>query len=592
MKPYDVAGWEKSLLTKQAQKDVTKIYKESADEVEKLLENFKIVNPSDKLRKLYLEDLKTQISGVYSQASQGIYQDIVQNSLKSAKLAVDGHVKTMNGVGFNIGGAFSHIPRQEVQRIIGGKIYDGSWSLSKAIWRAEQKTNQDINYILAKGLAENRTIEELSNDLMTFVRPDAVKPWEWKKVYPNIGKSIEYNSQRLARTMIQHSFQASMVRAERKNPFCEGIRWHSAEIHGRTCDLCRDRDGQVFTVRNLPYDHPNGLCWYEPELEDLDKISDRLAKWANGEEDGNIDAYIKDAFGLDPKSLLVNRSAHVKPVTKKTTKKTVEKTVPKTPTQTTKEIVKNPKSAAKGLQPIKDKAAYIDKNFKNLKQVVFNCTSNVEDAEWYWEELREFMIGFDSDYLRYIQHGQSSLKNIELMPENQACYVPWENTIRIDLGEDIRARRRTKLNVFFHEYGHHMDEIFKDNGYPVFSADYEFRTTVWDLLHAEAEDNIFSKGTMKVRPEVRADLIKNKETSSTVQDLISGLTQDQERIRYGHSADYWNESPTSYLCIEFMAHCSTAWSDPVHAEYMEKYFPRAYKYFRDTVEKQMAKLGV
>ena len=344
MKPYDVAGWEKSLLTKQAQKDVTKIYKESADEVEKLLENFKIVNPSDKLRKLYLEDLKSQISDVYNKASQGIYQDIVQTSLKSAKLAVDGHVKTMGGVGFYIGGAFSHIPSQEVQRIFGGKSYEGSWSLSKAIWRAKQKTNRDINYILAKGLAENRTIEELSNDLMTFVRPDAVKPWEWKKVYPNTGKSIEYNSQRLARTMIQHSFQASMVRAERKNPFCEGIRWHSAEIHGRTCDLCRDRDGRVFTVRNLPYDHPNGLCWYEPELEDLDKIGDRLAKWANGEEDESIDAYIKDAFGLDPKSLLVNRSAYVKPVTKKTTKVSSE-----------------------GLE-IADKATYIDKNFKTLKK--------------------------------------------------------------------------------------------------------------------------------------------------------------------------------------------------------------------------------
>lgn len=563
MKPYDVAGWEKSLLTKQAQKDVTKIYKESADEVEKLLENFKVVNPSDKLRKLYLEDLKSQISGVYSQASQGIYQDIVQNSLKSAKLAVDGHVKTMGGVGFNIGGAFSYIPRQEVQRIIGGKIYEGSWSLSKAIWRAEQKTNQDINYILAKGLAENRTIEELSKDLMTFVRPDAVKPWEWKKVYPNTGKSIEYNSQRLARTMIQHSFQSAMVRAERKNPFCEGIRWHSAEIHGRTCDLCRDRDGQVFTVRNLPYDHPNGLCWYEPELEDLDKISDRLAKWANGEGDGSIDAYIKDAFGLDSKSLLVNRSAYV-----------------------TSGVTKRAKPASvksKNLE-IADKAAYIDKNFKTLIKHA-ESTSYGKD---YWVEIKEAMTKMDSVQLRYMQLSQDKLAGFKNELYGGA-YCPDTREIEIDI-VNRNKDPRGGLQAFFHEYGHHLDFTVKDRKKSVFTDDLKFRSELYKRLDADAVANVFEKGSRNLRADVRKDLLQSH-ASSGVQDTISGLTKNKSDLLWYHSKEYWEIDP-QFLGAEFVANSNAAWADPEAGAYMEKYFPTAYQFWKDTVKKIVLKKGV
>lgn len=560
MKPYDVAGWEKSLLTKQAQKDVTKIYKESADEVEKLLENFKVVNPSDKLRKLYLEDLKSQISGVYSQASQGIYQDIVQNSLKSAKLAVDGHVKTMDGVGFNIGGAFSYIPRQEVQRIIGGKIYEGSWSLSKAIWRAEQKTNQDINYILAKGLAENRTIEELSKDLMTFVRPDAVKPWEWKKVYPNTGKSIEYNSQRLARTMIQHSFQSAMVRAERKNPFCEGIRWHSAEIHGRTCDLCRDRDGQVFTVRNLPYDHPNGLCWYEPELEDLDKISDRLAKWANGEEDGNIDAYIKDAFGLDPKSLLANRSAYVQPAIKKTTKVSSE-----------------------GLE-IADKATYIDKNFKTLKK----CMEATSSGKKHWVKVKDAMTKMDSLQLRYMQLSQDKLKGIVSVEDRGSAYGFGSRVIKMNWS-DTGHGDSDRIKVFFHEYGHHLDNTIKEGRSSVFVKNPKFRSELYKRLDADAKANVFEKGTERLREDVRKDLQSNK--GIAVQEAISSLTKKRVPVPFQHSREYWNIDPHR-RGEGFVANCNMAWYDPIEESYMEKYFPTAYQFWKDTVKEIILKKGV
>ena len=87
-----------------------------------------------------------------------------------------------------------------------------------------------------------------------------------------------------------------MVQSQMHNPFCTGIIWHSEMIEGRTCELCAERDGTVFAVNDLPLDHPNGLCYFEPALEDMDTIADRLADWTNGEDDEGIEEYIENAF--------------------------------------------------------------------------------------------------------------------------------------------------------------------------------------------------------------------------------------------------------------------------------------------------------
>ena len=98
--------------------------------------------------------------------------------------------------------------------------------------------------------------------------------------------------------MIQHSFQASLVQSQRYNPFCKGVIWHSVGLHGRTCELCLERDGNVFPVKDLPLDHPNGLCYFEPALDSMSDIADRLADWVNGGSDPALDTYVAKAFDL------------------------------------------------------------------------------------------------------------------------------------------------------------------------------------------------------------------------------------------------------------------------------------------------------
>lgn len=297
--PFLTAHYEKTVLTEQTAKRIQRIYKQSAQDIEKKLHNLRMVNPSDSLKKVYFENLLKDINKSSASFDRLVQSTVMNAGERAGGIAVDAGNKMMKMAGVEIKGAYSYIPRQQVLNIASGKLYGDSWSLSKAIWKNGIRTKSDIQNVVAKGLMENKPIKDIADDLMKYVDPTARKPWDWSKVYPGTAAKVDYNAQRLARTMIQHSFQASLVQSQRYNPFCKGVIWHSVGIHGRTCELCLERDGNVFPVKDLPLDHPNGLCYFEPALDDMNAIADRLADWAKGGSDPDLDNYVAKAFNMN-----------------------------------------------------------------------------------------------------------------------------------------------------------------------------------------------------------------------------------------------------------------------------------------------------
>ena len=576
--PYARAYIDKIRLATEQEKRLKAIYESAAKEVDDLLNNFQLRVPSDAMKKVYYEHLQAQIADVYREVGGKVQQTAIDSGLKSAQLAINCHSNQWclgdSGVFVAYGGAFNHVPKQAVLGIVTGKIYDKPWSLSSSIWKAGAKTQRDVETIISQGLIQNKSVEDISKAVSKYVRPSKIKDWDWNKVYPGVSRSVEYNSQRLVRTLIQHSFQAAMVSVEKSNPFCQAIQWNSAAIEGRTCEICLDRDGQKFLPKDLPFDHPNGLCWFEPVIDDLDEVANKLARWVNGEQFPEIDNYLADAFGVDVSKFAV-------PATKKS--------IPHVPSQATKTAVKNRKSMLKATQPIEDKAAYVDKHFNTLKKRVISSAQHKATGQAIWDELRYEMTKLDSDYLRWIQQGQDKLKAIVNVKDG-GCYTQHLKTIELDFTRDLRSTEG-KFATFFHEYGHHMDEVFKDGRKALFSKDAEFKQDVWKLLKEDAEKNVFEAGTQKVQKSVRAELWAD-DRSSLVQDLISGLTKDKERIKWGHTAEYWEDNQKKLLCQEFIAHCSEAWANPERAKYMEKYFPQAYKRFKDKAMEYLIKKGV
>lgn len=301
-------------LCQEAQNKKLKLAKKQEKQIKEIYENM-YLKVSKKLSKVnhntlserYLEELKNELEKEIRTIHRQVGKIIKKNIEKSSELANNVQLDFFMSINslYNLNmkdtfsSMFSKIPKDAMNEILFGKTYKDRKGLSERIWEYTKKFNKDIDYIIAEGIANKKSTYEISKDLEKYVNPDAVKDWEWSKVYPRTNKKVDYNAQRLARTAVNHAFQQAQKRSCEKNPYVEGIRWISANSHGRTCELCRERDNQVFSVKDVPLDHPNGLCTTVPEIPmSLEEIGTELRAWVDGEKNIKLDKWFKD-YGED-----------------------------------------------------------------------------------------------------------------------------------------------------------------------------------------------------------------------------------------------------------------------------------------------------
>ena len=288
LKLGDVSG-EFHKLTKKQSEMLIKQFNSVKIELQKkisILGNTK----GAKLQKMQLEDavssLEQNIVQIYSQ-----FEGELDSSIKQmAEAVVKNENDFMAQAGISFKTSFTKIPTDVLSEIKTGKIYNEKWYLSDAIWADQKNKLRDINTIITNGVAAGKTTYEIAKDLEIYVDPKAVKPWAWSKVYPVSTKVIDYNAQRLARTVIAHAYARATTREAKNNPLSEGIMWHSA-LSERSCEICIERNGKVFAPDDLPLDHPNGLCTYTIVTPTMEEIADRLADWVNGADDKELDEW-------------------------------------------------------------------------------------------------------------------------------------------------------------------------------------------------------------------------------------------------------------------------------------------------------------
>lgn len=283
-------------LTQKQQKQIEQIYKSVAKDIDERIKKIPDV-PSSPLQKSYLENLKKQVLEELDRASSGL-QDMIEGNMKSvAESVIDSTLDFAQKVGLSVEGLYSHVPDEIVKAVATGQLYEGDWTLSKAIWKDHMKTQHNVNTVVAKGIAENKSAYDIAKDLEKYVDPSAEKPWDWSKVYPGVGRMVDYNAQRLARTMVSHAYQQAFVRSTQKNPFVTKYRW-DASNSARVCPICAERDGQLYDKNDLPLDHPNGMCTFEAVIPDsMEDIADRIADWAYGVDDPALDEWAEDLYG-------------------------------------------------------------------------------------------------------------------------------------------------------------------------------------------------------------------------------------------------------------------------------------------------------
>ena len=289
-------------VTKEQQAYIENAYKQWSEDVLEQAEHYsKLTTGSSPISQAYYQQLYQQMQAQSKEIANGVYTNITNGMAQVSDAVVKDAVDWMSGFGFSKKGldaAFSYIPQSTVNSLVTGSVYGkpGSWSLSAAIWGDNEKTLKDIYSIMSQGVAAQMPIEDIAKKLSQYVSPTKQLSWTGPNGMRIYKHAVDYNAQRLARTLVQHTYQQSFVAATKDNPFVTEYVWIANG--SRVCPICADRDGAHYKKDKLPLDHPNGMCTMEPVVDG--KMVDKLVNWVNS-EDGTypeIDAFASK-FGYD-----------------------------------------------------------------------------------------------------------------------------------------------------------------------------------------------------------------------------------------------------------------------------------------------------
>lgn len=305
--PFERVEGERIKLTEEQRKEIKRLYSDVLEDVRKQIrwiEHKKDV--SSVVRRRYLESIKSDVEKSMQSVDRKTERLVRTNMDKMAALVMENNQTFLSGMGFK---GYMNDPKLKadvVSRIVSGKLYENKWSLSSAIWGDNEQKLKEINNIVAKGIAANKSTYDIAKDLERYVNPNARKTWEWNKMFPGSRRKIDYNAQRLARTMVSHAYEESLVAATKNNPFVLGYRWITSGGH-RVCPLCIERESTdayglgagVFPKDALPLDHPNGMCTFDVVMSmSMEESAEAIADWYLGEGDKklnkSIDKFVKD----------------------------------------------------------------------------------------------------------------------------------------------------------------------------------------------------------------------------------------------------------------------------------------------------------
>ena len=286
-----------SKLTLEQQRELLNLYDDAIEELAKKA----AVSKDKPLAQRWLLDYQKELKKAREELVKELNKSIRGFTTRAAKLGTEVERQIMSKT-FKLAGIdtgphftemFSIVQDKVVKDIISGRLYKDNKTLSSRIWNYGKEFEKDIQYTIAQAILEKKSAIELARDLEKYVLEPVKRPTTWGKAYPSLkDKRVDYNAMRLARTSINHAYQTSSIQSSNMNPFVEGIEWRSAMIHGRTCEVCMERHGQIFPKDDVPLDHPNGLCTMIPYIpKSLNEVADELKDWLNGGTNKKLDEW-------------------------------------------------------------------------------------------------------------------------------------------------------------------------------------------------------------------------------------------------------------------------------------------------------------
>lgn len=301
--PFKYSEKQRNKIIKEQDKQIKSVYRDGYNNVREYFKSISNRNPqSEYIQKIYLKDIKREMSEIMTVIDRSTERIVNTNVDKMVKVVLENNQQYLTGLGYKDMINTRGMRNKAVESILNGSIYKNqSWNLSSAIWGDNKTRIKEINKIIAKGMMENKNVNQIAKDLQKYVNPsmrNAIK-------IPGVRGKIDYNALRLARTTIQHAYQKAFVDSTILNPFIDAYRWVTAGT-GNVCGLCIERETDdkfglgagIFPKDQLPLDHPNGQCTFDVVVTMTDEeIADAIADWYLGEGDETmnrkIDEFVK-----------------------------------------------------------------------------------------------------------------------------------------------------------------------------------------------------------------------------------------------------------------------------------------------------------
>lgn len=248
------------------------------------------------IRKVYFQTLERTIGDAVEDSVSEI-GPIVRSNMKTVSSAViDDNKELLQDVGFDEHYLEmfeeSRDEREEkiISMITSGKFYDKKWTLDGFIKQERDKIMADVRKIISVCVENDMEIGEVYNSLENYFNPDREKRSKFFVMFPGVKRKISYDSIRTGNTMVGHAYEETFVNVTMFNPFIEGYRWITSGSD-RVCPVCIDRESTdkfglgvgIFPKDQLPLDHPNGMCTFDPVYIMSDgEIIREIDAWMNG----------------------------------------------------------------------------------------------------------------------------------------------------------------------------------------------------------------------------------------------------------------------------------------------------------------------
>lgn len=272
-------------LTKRQERAIRKSYNDWAKEIKEEAKNLSRVSGSTTEQK-QMAELYYQLRNASKQLSKEINNEVSSNINSMGSSLVRVNKKWLDSLGLStnaIDYKMSVSKDIAIRSILSGNLYQNAKPLSERVWNLADGNLKDIYSIISRGIALNQSPYDIARQLEKYLNTSQSLGWTIKSYTDANGRlkfarirnnNVDWRAQRLARTMLQHSYQQTLVALTKDNPFVLGYIWHADGAN--SCELCMDRDGQFYTASELPLDHPNGQCDFEVAIDE-DKARNDLS---------------------------------------------------------------------------------------------------------------------------------------------------------------------------------------------------------------------------------------------------------------------------------------------------------------------------